>query len=133
VRFVDSDLRFLGGPTGPPGPQGPAGPAGPAGPQGPAGRAPLALALADTRLSVRVRRLVTVRYAATERASALVRVMRGGRTLARARAPASRGANRIRVRAPMRAGRYRLRLEIRTADGRSAGARAVLIVRRARR
>jgi hypothetical protein len=133
VRFVDSDLRFLRGPTGPPGPQGPAGPAGPAGPQGPAGRAPLALALADTRLSVRVRRLVTVRYAATERASALVRVLRGGRTLARARAPASRGANRIRVRAPMRAGRYRLRLEIRTADGRSAGARAVLIVRRARR
>jgi hypothetical protein len=77
VRFVDADLRF------------------PRGPAGPVGRAPLALAFADTRLSVPARRRVTLRYAATERARVLVRVVRGGRTLKRARGQARGGANRI--------------------------------------
>ncbi len=139
VRFVDADLRFprgpagSRGPVGPPGAQGPGGPAGPSGPAGPVGRAPLALALADTRLSVRARRRVTLRYAATDRARVLVRVVRRGRTLTRARGSARGGANRIRVRAPRRAGRYRLRVTATTADGRSASARARLIVRRAGR
>ena len=94
VRFVDADLRFPQGPAGPRGPAGPpgaAGPRGPAGPQGPAGsagltgtavRAPLAVALAVTRLRVRARRLVRLSYAATERARVFVRVVRGRRTLA---------------------------------------------------
>jgi hypothetical protein len=143
VRFVDADLRFAqelagpeapAGPPGPAGPHGPAGPAGPAGPQGPqgpagpAGRAPLALALADTRLSVRARQRVTLRYAATDSATVVVRLVRGARTLARARGRARDGANRIRVRAPRRAGRYGLRLQATTADGRGASARALLIV-----
>jgi hypothetical protein len=46
-------------------------------------RAPLALALTDSRLTVRVRRLVTLSYAATERARVPLRVVRGRRTLAR--------------------------------------------------
>jgi hypothetical protein len=139
VRFVDADLRFPRGPQGPLGPAGPAGPAGPqgpAGPEGPAGpaaRAPLALALADTRLTVRARRRVTLRYAATDSAGVQLQVMRGRRTLARARGQARSGANRIRVRAPRKAGRYRLQVQARTADGRRASARALLIVRRARR
>jgi hypothetical protein len=139
VRFVDADLRFPRGPQGPPGPAGPAGsagpqgPAGPEGPAGPAARAPLALALADTRLTVRARRRVTLRYAATDSADVQLQVMRGRRTLARARGQARSGANRIRVRAPRKAGRYRLQLQARTADGRGASARAVLIVPRARR
>jgi NHL repeat len=126
VRFVDADLRF---PRGAQGPAGPTGAQGPAGPAGPVGRAPLALALADSRLRVRARRMVTLRYAASEHASVLVRVMRGRRTLSRARDRARHGANSIRLRAPGRAGRYRLRLEARTDDGRTARARAVLIVR----
>jgi ribosomal protein S11 len=150
VRFVDADLRFpqgppgptgpagptgpmgpsgLQGPAGPRGPAGPAGPVGPAGPRGPAGRAPLALALADTRLSVPARRGVALRYAATDDASVLVRAVRGRRTLARARGRAQAGANTIRLRAPSRAGRYRLRLQASTADGRAASAGAVLVVR----
>jgi hypothetical protein len=149
VRFVDAELGIPRGPQDPapqdpdpqdpapqgPGPQGP-GPQDPApqgpGPQGPAGqagRAPFGLALADTRLRVRARRVVTLRYAATDSASVLVRVVRGLRTLARVRGQARDGSNRLRVRAPRRAGRYRLRLEARTADGRSASARALLIVR----
>jgi hypothetical protein len=136
VRFVDADLRFPRGPQGPAGPQGRAGPQGPAGPSGPrGGRGParLAAALTDTRLHGRAGRRVTLRYAATERARVLVRVMRGQRTLTRVRARARLGANRIRVRAPGRAGRYPLRLEARTADGRRAGASALLIVRAAGR
>ncbi len=62
----------------------------------------------------------------------MVRIMRGRRTVARARGRARGAANRIRIRAPRRAGRYRLRLEASTADGRVASARAVLIVRRPR-
>jgi NHL repeat len=142
VRFVDADLRSPQGPPGPAGPagplgpsglQGPAGPAGPAGPRGPAGRTPLALALAETRLSVRARRRVALRYAATDGASVLVRLVRGRRTLARARGRARAGANTIRLRAPRRTGRYRLRLQASTADGRRASASAVLVVRAARR
>jgi NHL repeat len=145
VRFVDADLRLPQGPPGPAGPAGPAGPQGPAGSQGPAGpagsqgpagpaaRAPLALALADTRLSVRARRPVTLRYAATDSAGVQLQVMRGRRTLARARGQARSGANRIRVRAPRKAGRYRLRLAASTADGRGARASAVLVVRATRR
>jgi ribosomal protein S11 len=150
VRFVDADLRFpqgppgptgpagpvgplgpagLQGPAGPRGPAGPAGPRGPAGPAGPAGRAPLALALADSRLSVQARRGVALRYAATDDASVLVRAVRGRRTLARARGRAQAGANTIRLRAPGQAGRYRLRLQASTADGRAASAGAVLVVR----
>jgi hypothetical protein len=130
VRFVDADLRF---PQGPPGPAGPAGPVGPTGPAGPAGRAPLALALANTRLSVRAGRRVTLRYASTDNASVLVQIVRGRRTLARARGRARRGPNTIRVRAPRQAGRYRLRLAASTADDRGASASAVLVVRKARR
>jgi hypothetical protein len=132
VRFVDADLRFPRGPVGPQGPAGSAGPEGPrgvAGPAGPVGRAPLALALRDSRLRVRAGRVISLRYAATERAAVLVRITRGQRTLRRARGSARGGANRIRVRAPRRAGRYRLRLEARTADGRTATGRAVVIVR----
>jgi hypothetical protein len=138
VRFVDADLRFPRGPEGPtglPGPAGPAGPAGPqgpTGPQGPAGRAPLALALSDSRLTVRAGRVISLRYAATESAAVLVRIVRGQRTLKRARGSASGGANRIRVRAPKRAGRYRLRLAATTADGRAATAGALMVVRAGR-
>jgi hypothetical protein len=145
VRFVDADLGIPRGPQDPapqaPAPQAPApqgaarqGPAlrGPAGPAGPVGRAPLAIAFADSRLRVRARQMVTLRYAATDRARVVVRIMRGRRTVARARGRARGAANRIRIRAPRRAGRYRLRLEASTADGRVASARAVLIVRRSR-
>jgi hypothetical protein len=58
--------------------------------------------------------------------------VRGRRTLTRANGRARGGANRIRVRAPRRAGRYRLQLRARTADGRVASARAVLVVRKSR-
>jgi hypothetical protein len=150
VRFVDADLGIPRVPQDPgpqapapqaPGPQAPApqgaaqqAPAlrGPAGPAGPVGRAPLAIAFADARLRVRARQMVTLRYAATDRARVVVRIMRGRRTVARARGRARGAANRIRIRAPRRAGRYRLRLEASTADGRVASARAVLIVRRSR-
>jgi NHL repeat len=132
VRFVDADLRSPRGPQGPTGPQGATGPSGPQGSPGPAARAPLALALAQTRLTARVRRAVTLRYAATEGASVQVRVMRRGRTVARVRGRARDGSNSIRVRVPARAGRYQLRLTATTADGRVAGARAVLIARAAR-
>jgi hypothetical protein len=130
VRFVDADLRF---PQGPPGVQGPAGPQGPPGPAGPAARAPLAMALANGRLSGLVRRRVVLRYAATERATVLVRILRGTRTIRRVGGRARAGANTIRFRLPRQAGRYRLRLEARTADGRAASARGVLIVRSPRR
>lgn len=79
--------------------------------------------------SVRARRPVTLRYAATARAAVLARVLRGRRTLARVRGTA-RGANSLRMRAPRRPGRYRLRLDATTSDGRSAAVSALLIVRR---
>lgn len=82
MLFVDADLRF------------------PPGPEGPAGRAPLALALTDTRLRVGARRAFMLSYAATERAAVLVRVLRGRRTLARVRGWPRGGANSIRLRAP---------------------------------
>jgi hypothetical protein len=65
--------------------------------------------------------------------SGLSGLVRGRRTLARARGRARAGANAIRLRAPRRAGHYRLRLQASTADGRRASAGAVLVVRPARR
>ena len=136
IRFVDADLRFPRGPTGPQGPIGPAGPTGaqgPAGPAGPAGRAPLALALSTTRLNVKTGARLTLRYAATDGASVLVRVVRGPRAVKRVRGRAQGGANVIRLRAPAKAGRYQMQLTASTPDGRAASARALLVVRAARR
>jgi NHL repeat len=141
VRFVDADLRFPRGPAGPQGPagpagpagaQGPAGPAGPAGAQGPAGpvgRAPLAVALSATGLNVKTRARLTLRYAATDGAAVVVRIVRRGRTVKTVRSRARGGTNALRLRAPGKVGGYRLQLPASPTDGRSANSRALLIVR----
>ncbi len=139
VRFVDSDLR--GGPTGPQGPRGPSGAAGPTGapgPRGPAGPGgaafdPLAVALTTDRVSSRPRRRVTLRYSTTKGASVEVRVLRGGRRVARVRRRSRAGRNRIRIHAPRRPGRYRLEVVATSRGGQRATDRGRLTVRRARR
>jgi hypothetical protein len=133
VRFVDADLRFPRGPAGPHGAVGPAGPPGARGPAGPVGRAPLAVALSVPRLSARRGARLALRYAATDGAAVIVRILRGTRMVKRVNGRARSGANLLRLRAPGKAGRYRLQLTASAADGRTATARAQLIVRAPRR
>ncbi|WP_051324754.1 NHL repeat-containing protein [Candidatus Solirubrobacter pratensis] len=151
VRFVDADLRGpVSGPTGPAGPAGATGQAGATGPvgaTGPAGAtgAPgpagatgaagpafgrLAVALAVDRLRARPRQGLTLRYAATTKATVELRLLRGTRRVARIRGNASNGRNTIRLRAPRRAGRYWLTLTAVSGDGQRTIDRARLTITR---
>ena len=144
------------GPTGPTGPAGPAGPAGAAGPGGPAGPAgprgatgatgppgpagptgpaggqvtALALSLGGPRLRAQARRRVRLAYATTTVATLRLRVLRGGRTVARLERSARAGRNAIGFRAPRRAGTYRIELVATTPGGERATGRVQLRVRR---
>jgi len=121
--------RGSGGPDGTTGGGGPGGGAGPAGTAGPPA-ARLVLALPAVRFTAGPRRPVTLRYAASAVATVEVRVLRGRRTVARARGRARPGSNAVRLRAPRRAGPYRIALVATSADGQRATASARLRVSR---
>lgn len=115
----------------PPGPPGPAGPAGAPGAPASAGQpaVKLLLVLPSEDLSARARRKVTLRYATSAPADAVLTVRRNGKVVARVRRQSEAGRNSITWNAKRR-GTYLLTLSLEGADGQKVAQTATLKVRR---
>lgn len=115
------------GPIGPTG-AGPTGPTG-AGPTGPVGPSRLTVALTGKKFSGKAKKKLTLQYAATEKASVTVTVLKGKKFVAKASGKARQGANTIKIKLPEKPGSYKLELSAK-AGAVTAKATAKLAVRK---
>jgi hypothetical protein len=118
IRYVDADLRGVAGPTGATGPGGAAGPGGPPGPPGTDGATVrvIAVAIAQSRVTARLKRRFSITYAATDPGTATLDVLdRRNRRVATVRGRAKAGRNTIRATVK-KTGKFTLRLTLRSGE-----------------